>query len=78
MLAIKATYTNWDSFATANHIGGWDNSTAVCQWVGVTCNSTSGRVIALCAPLLPFWLLPYRHASQAQMPAKLGVASGHA
>lgn len=41
LLAQKAAITNWDEFAAANNVTGWDeaDADAVCDWTGVGCSA---------------------------------------
>lgn len=46
LLALREAITNWDAFAVAAGLRGWDSSLPPCQWSGVTC-SDDGRVRSL-------------------------------
>lgn len=46
LLAQSAAISNWAEFASQNNITGWNESTPVCQWTGVTC-TPQGSIIAL-------------------------------
>lgn len=46
LLAQSASISNWAEFASQNNITGWNASTPVCQWNGVTC-TPQGSIIAL-------------------------------
>jgi hypothetical protein len=37
LLALHSSIENWDAFAAANGIAGWNTSVPVCTWTGVTC-----------------------------------------
>jgi len=39
LLAQKAAITNWAAWSEANDVVGWDESTPVCQWTGVSCGN---------------------------------------
>lgn len=41
LLKQKDAISNWQSFQEANQIKGWDNSTAICEWGGVSCADRS-------------------------------------
>ncbi|KAL4857927.1 Serine/threonine-protein kinase CTR1 [Chlorella vulgaris] len=42
LLAQRNAITNWEAFAFANKISGWDLNTPVCEWTGITCNGATG------------------------------------
>lgn len=35
---LKSTFINFDEYARTSLLTGWDNSTSMCNWSGVTCN----------------------------------------
>lgn len=41
LLAQRRAISNWDAFAAANTINGWDAATPVCSWTGIVCKPTS-------------------------------------
>lgn len=47
LLAQKAAIVNWQEYSSANNITGWDESEAVCTWIGITCNDANTSVISL-------------------------------
>lgn len=47
LLAQRDAITNWEAFAAANDMEGWNESTQdVCSWTGVNC-TTNGTVYRL-------------------------------
>ncbi|KAL4433230.1 hypothetical protein ABPG77_003278 [Micractinium sp. CCAP 211/92] len=46
LLKQKAAITNWAAFSSAAGLAGWDASTPVCEWTGVSCDGV-GDVSAL-------------------------------
>ncbi|PRW60140.1 Serine threonine- kinase CTR1 [Chlorella sorokiniana] len=38
LLKQKQAFTNWDGFATANNVTGWNAKAPLCTWSGVECN----------------------------------------
>lgn len=38
LLQQKQAFINWDGFAAANNVTGWDAKTNVCTWSGVECS----------------------------------------
>lgn len=38
LLKQKQAFTNWEGFATANNVTGWNQQADVCTWSGVYCN----------------------------------------
>ncbi|KAL4529628.1 hypothetical protein Ndes2437B_g08800 [Nannochloris sp. 'desiccata'] len=46
LLAFRSSISNWDAFSVGNNINGWNASTPVCLWTGVSCNA-EGRVVTV-------------------------------
>ena len=38
LLEQKQAFTNWERFATANNVSGWDGAAPLCSWSGVECS----------------------------------------
>lgn len=53
LLAQRRAITNWDAFAAANSITGWDAATPVCDWTGTVCKpaSTTANKFDMCGGL---------------------------
>ena len=51
LLAQRQAISNWDAFAAANNIAGWDAATPVCNWTGIVCKpgSTTANKFDMCA-----------------------------
>lgn len=45
LLEQRDAIENWDSFAAANGIKGWNGTVPVCEWGGVDCDG--GSVVVL-------------------------------
>ena len=48
LLAQRAAITNWDAFAAANNVSGWQRDVPLCTWTGVTCDAS--LTAPMCVP----------------------------
>jgi hypothetical protein len=46
LYTLRSSITNWSAYSAANNIEGWNSSSPVCTWSGITCSDT-GQVVSL-------------------------------
>lgn len=68
LLALQAAVVNWDAYAAAAGLDGWDSSHSFCQWTGVSCTD-QGLVQSMCGRGAHGQALPCRCTARA--PARL-------
>ncbi|PRW32608.1 rRNA methyltransferase mitochondrial [Chlorella sorokiniana] len=74
LLAQRRAISNWDAFAAANSITGWDATTPVCDWTGIACkaNSTTANKFDINLSCAPIGRLPCTSRAQGTLAPELG------